>query len=146
MREKSRRDMPLKYNFQRQVPEVNTRIGDFGWAKSFIQSNKYFRSRAIGLNTILDRIFQSWGYRRLVYTKTVWLVKLRISCAIYLRATQEKMASRFAAVTSEEVIQINFLWCILPHCYRTLKQLFTSVSVASVQYLISTVSHLHFGE
>ena len=37
-----------------------------------------------------------------------WLVKLRISCAIYLRATQEKMASRFAAVTSEEIIQINF--------------------------------------
>ena len=34
-----------------------------------------------------------------------WLVKLR---AIYLRATQEKMASRFAAVTSEEIIQINF--------------------------------------
>ena len=22
-----RRDMPLKYNFERQVPEVNTRIG-----------------------------------------------------------------------------------------------------------------------
>ena len=37
-----------------------------------------------------------------------WLVKLRISCAIYLRATQEKMASRFASVTSEEIIQINF--------------------------------------
>ena len=37
-----------------------------------------------------------------------WLVKLRISCAIYLRAIQEKMASRFAAVTSEEIIQINF--------------------------------------
>ena len=37
-----------------------------------------------------------------------WLVKLRISCAIYLRATQEKMVSRFAAVTSEEIIQIIF--------------------------------------
>ena len=37
-----------------------------------------------------------------------WLVKLRISCAIYLRATQEEIASRFAAVTSEEIIQINF--------------------------------------
>ena len=37
-----------------------------------------------------------------------WLVKLRISGAIYLRATQEKMASRFATVTSEEIIQINF--------------------------------------
>ena len=31
-----------------------------------------------------------------------------ISCAIYLQATQEKMASRFAAVTTEEIIQINF--------------------------------------
>jgi len=36
-----------------------------------------------------------------------WFAKLRISCAIYLRATQEKMASRFAFVTSEEMIQIN---------------------------------------
>ena len=36
-------------------------------------------------------------YTQLVYTKTVdsadWLIKLRISCAIYLRATREKMAS-----------------------------------------------------
>ena len=46
-----------------------------------------------------------------------WLVKLRISCAIYLRATREKMASRFASMTSEENIQINFLCCILSHCY-----------------------------
>ena len=37
-----------------------------------------------------------------------WLVKLQISCAIYLRATRGKMASRFASVTSEEIIQINF--------------------------------------
>ena len=37
-----------------------------------------------------------------------WFVKLQISCAIYLRATQEKMVSRFAAVTREEIIQINF--------------------------------------
>ena len=36
-----------------------------------------------------------------------WLVKLRISCAIYLRAIQERMASRFACVTSEKIIQIN---------------------------------------
>ena len=28
--------------------------------------------------------------------------------AIYLRATREKLASRFASVTSEEIIQINF--------------------------------------
>ena len=37
-----------------------------------------------------------------------WLVKLQLSCAIFLRATQEKIASRFAAVTSEEIIQTNF--------------------------------------
>ena len=37
-----------------------------------------------------------------------WLVKLRISCAIYLRAIREKMASQFASVTSEEIIQIKF--------------------------------------
>ena len=36
-----------------------------------------------------------------------WLVKLWISGAIYLRAAQEKMVSQFAAVTSEEIIQIN---------------------------------------
>ena len=40
--------------------------------------------------------------------RAYWLVKLRISCAIYLRATQEKMASRSAAVTREEIIQIKF--------------------------------------
>ena len=36
-----------------------------------------------------------------------WLVKLRISFAIYLRATWEKMASRFASVTNDEITQIN---------------------------------------
>ena len=37
-----------------------------------------------------------------------WLLELRISFAIYLRATREKMTSSFASVTSEEIIQINF--------------------------------------
>ena len=37
-----------------------------------------------------------------------WLVKLRISCAIYLRAIRERIASRFACVTSAKIIQINF--------------------------------------
>ena len=36
-----------------------------------------------------------------------WLVKFRISFAIYLQATQEKMVSRFASRTSEEITQIN---------------------------------------
>ena len=38
-----------------------------------------------------------------------WFIKLRISCAIYLRATREKMASRFTSVTSEEMI--HFFVC-----------------------------------
>ena len=46
-----------------------------------------------------------------------WLVILRISCVIYLRATREKMASWFASVTSEEIIKIIFLWCLLSHCF-----------------------------
>ena len=37
-----------------------------------------------------------------------WLIKLRISCAIYLRATREKMASRFGFVTSEKSSKFIF--------------------------------------
>ena len=37
-----------------------------------------------------------------------WLVKLWISFAIYLWATWEKMASWFAYVTGEQIIQIIF--------------------------------------
>ena len=37
-----------------------------------------------------------------------WLVKLRRSFAIHLRATRKKMVSRFAFVTSEEIVQIIF--------------------------------------
>ena len=40
-------------------------------------------------------------------TRSDWLVKLRISFAIYLRATREKMASRLPSVTSEEITQID---------------------------------------
>ena len=36
-----------------------------------------------------------------------WLVKFRISFAIYLRATREKIASRFASVISLEIIKSN---------------------------------------
>ena len=47
-----------------------------------------------------------------------WLVKLRISCAIYLRATREKWRPVcIDFVTSEEIIQINCLWCLLSHCF-----------------------------
>jgi len=59
-----------------------------------------------------------------------WFVNLRISCAIYLRATREKMASRFAAVTSEEMIQINFLWCILSHFFSIYYPPLTSASTS----------------
>ena len=63
----------------------------------------------------------------LVYTKAVdsvegalWLalVKLRISFAIYLRATREKIAPLFSFVTRKEIIQSNFLWRKLSHCFR----------------------------
>ena len=46
-----------------------------------------------------------------------WLVKLRISCAIYLRATREKMAPGLHPVTSEKIIQFNCLWFLLSHCF-----------------------------
>ena len=38
---------------------------------------------------------------------------------VYRRATQEKMPYLFASVTSEEIIQIDFLRCILSHCFST---------------------------
>ena len=41
-------------------------------------------------------------------TRADWLVKLRRSCAIYLPAVRERVASRFACLTSEKIIQINF--------------------------------------
>ena len=47
-----------------------------------------------------------------------WLVKLQITFAIYLRATWEKIASQFASVASEEIIQINYLWCLLSYCFN----------------------------
>ena len=60
---------------------------------------------------------KNWGISEIwVYTKqwialkarSDWLLKFRISFAIYLQATWEKMASRFASVRSEEIAQINF--------------------------------------
>ena len=38
-----------------------------------------------------------------------WLVKLRISCAKYLRATQEKMASMFAEIIFYGVYYLTVL-------------------------------------
>ena len=43
-----------------------------------------------------------------------WLVKLRISIAIYFRGTQGKMVSQFVSVTSEEIIQIIFCGVYYP--------------------------------
>ena len=48
-----------------------------------------------------------------------WLVKLRISCAIYLRATREKMASGlhpWKVKKSSKFVLICF-WCLLSHCF-----------------------------
>ena len=51
------------------------------------------------------------------------------------------MASRFASLTSEENIQINFFVVYIISLFEyILKQLFTSVSVASVGYLFSSVA------
>ena len=40
-----------------------------------------------------------------------WLVKLQISFAVYLRVTQDKITSRFASVTSEEIIHGKLIFC-----------------------------------
>ena len=41
------------------------------------------------------------------------------------------MAARFSSVTSEE-IQINFLWCILSHCFSVYTETTIHLSVLSV--------------
>ena len=99
--------------------------------KSFIQSIKYFRSRAIGLNTLLDRIFQSWAYPRLLDTKTVDSVK-------HERLSNSEYPVLF---TSEQLERKSSN--ILSHCLSILKQLFTSLSVASVQYLPRRSVNIH---
>ena len=83
-----------------------------------------------------------------------WLVKLRISFAIHLRATREFRASGNTVIVAE----MNELKTFFVVYYLTVlvytKQLFTLVSVASGGYLtrrfaarrISTTSPLHFGE
>ena len=61
----------------------------------------------------------------LAYTKTVdsvegalWLAGQTPNILCYLPPSNSgKMAARFASVTSEEIIQIKFLWCILSHCF-----------------------------
>ena len=73
----------------------------------------------------LPQYFALGKYPLLVYTKTVdgvervrWLVRQTPNILCYLPPSNSgKMASRFASVTSEEIIQINFLWCILSHCF-----------------------------
>jgi len=74
-----------------------------------VMALKLFRDVAVLVNNLFKYILKQWIALK---ARADWFVKLRISCAIYLRAIREKMASRFASVTSEEMIQINFLWCI----------------------------------
>ena len=70
-----------------------------------------------------------------------WLVKHRTSFAICPRATREKMASQFASVTSEEIIEINFMWCILPRLGKY-PPLATSTSVNSCYlFALSAICH-----
>ena len=44
----------------------------------------------------------------IVQAHSDWLVKLQISFAIYLQATQEKMVSQFASVTGENSSKLFF--------------------------------------
>ena len=61
--------------------------------------------------SMIQHLLKQWIALKI---RSDWLVKLRTSFAIYLWTTRLKMAPLFAsAVTSEEIIQINFLWCIL---------------------------------
>ena len=64
-----------------------------------------------------------------------WLVKLRISCAIYLRATREKMASGLhpwqVKKSSKLIVCGVYYLTVLVYTKTTI----TSVSVASVGYL-----------
>ena len=41
------------------------------------------------------------------FARSDWLLKLELSSAIQTRVSYEQMASQFAAVTSEEISQIN---------------------------------------
>ena len=63
-------------------------------------------------------------YEPLAYTKTVnsvkrahadWLDKLRIACAIYLRATRAKWRRGLHRRQVKKSSKLNFLWCILSH-------------------------------
>ena len=57
-------------------------------------------------------------------------------CPVLFTSEQfEIIVSQFAFVTSEEIIQINYFVDIISLSYYILKQLFTSVSVASIGYL-----------
>ena len=58
--------------------------------------------------SFLDNLLDTLKQWIVLKARADWLVKLRISCAIYLPAIQEKMASRFASVTTEGIIQIIF--------------------------------------
>ena len=66
-----------------------------------LSHNLYSKVCVGNANNRLKYILKQWIASK---ARADWLVKLRISCAIYLRATREQMASRFASVTSEEII------------------------------------------
>ena len=70
--------------------------------------------------------------------RTDWLVKLRISSAIYLQTTREKMASRFTFVTSEEIIQIIFWGCILSHCFSIYTKTTIHLSVGGQRWIFTS--------
>ena len=74
-----------------------------------------------------------------------WLVKPRTSRGIYLRAIREKMASRFASVTSEKIFQINFFVVyIISSRLGKYPPLATSTSVNSFNYMCSQLCFIFF--
>ena len=64
-------------------------------------------------------------YLKLVYTKTVdrvkrarWLARQTPDILCYLPPSNSRENGvLFAAVISEEIIQINCLWCLLSYCF-----------------------------
>ena len=60
-----------------------------------------------------------------------WLIKLQISCAIYLRATREKMASGLHPWQVKKSFILIFCGVFYLTVLVHAKQLFTSVLVAS---------------
>ena len=85
--------------------------------------------------------------KQILHLSAVWPTQC-ISDCYFVPSNSREMASLFASVTSEEIIQIKFcgVYYLTVLVLYILQQLFTSVLAASSRYWISTAIHLHFGE